>query len=252
MKSRVALLLTVLVLEFTQQPPSAGAPQSAPHSPLVFTHVTVIDTARAVAQSDQTVAVAGDRIIEIGPSKTVKVPNAAKVVDASGKVLIPGLWDMHVHVFRHSPRSNNEWFFPLFLANGVTGVRDMWTTIDDFPQVVQWRKGVADGSFLGPRFGAVGWLVDGPEPVRPYSDVVTTPQEARDFVHKVKAAGIDFVKVYTKLRPEEYFAIADEAKKLGIPFAGHVPLVISAAAASDAGQRTMEHLLNVELGCSTR
>jgi len=245
MKSILPLLALVSVCSLAQ--PSRLSPPA-----LVFTHVTVIDTADSSAQPDMNVVIRGDHIEEIGKAAQIKVPTNAQVVDGRGKFLMPGLWDMHVHTFRHNPRSTNTWFFPLFVANGVTGVRDMWTTGDDFPQVVQFRKGLADGSFLGPRYGPVGWMVDGPDPIWPYSDVVSTPQQARDFVHKAKAAGIDFVKVYTMLRPEEYFAIADEAKKIGIPFAGHVPNVISAASASDAGQRSMEHLRNVDVGCSAK
>jgi imidazolonepropionase-like amidohydrolase len=246
MKSVLSLLL-LFTISFSVQPR-----RGLPHAPIAFTHVAVVDTAGASVQPDMTVVIEGDHIAAVGKAKDLKMPGSAQVVDARGKFLIPGLWDMHVHTFRHDPRSKNTWFFPLFIANGVTGVRDMWTTGEDFPQVVQFRKGLADGSFLGPRYGAVGWLVDGPDPIFSYSDVVRTPEEARDFVHRVKAAGIDFVKVYTKLRPEEYFAIADEAKKVGIPFAGHVPDLVTAAAASDAGQRSMEHLRNVDLGCSAK
>ncbi len=219
---------------------------------IVFTNVAVIDTAGALLQEDMPVVVLGDYITDGGKASQLKPPRHARVIDGHGKFLIPGLWDMHIHTFRHNPRSTDLWFFPLFIANGVTGVRDMWTTGDDFPSVVQWRKGLADGTFLGPRFGAVGWLVDGPEPFWPNSDVVSTPQQAREFVQRVKSVGVDFVKVYWKLPREEYFAIADESNKLGIPFAGHVPFVISAAEASDAGQKTIEHLLNVDLGCSTK
>jgi len=212
----------------------------------------VIDTANASIQQDMTVFIVGDHIADVGKAAEIKVPKSVQVVDARGKFLIPGLWDMHVHTFRHSPRSTNTWYFPLFIANGVTGVRDMWTTGDDFPQVVQFRKDLADGSFLGPRYGAVAWTVDGPEPIFPNSDVVTTPQEARDFVHRVKASGVDFVKVYQKLRREEYVAIVDEAKKVGIPFVAHMPWVISASQASDDGARSIEHLSNVDIGCSAR
>ncbi|MBA0083667.1 MAG: amidohydrolase, partial [Acidobacteria bacterium Pan2503] len=172
------------------------APLPLPHeginqAPIAFTHVVVIDTANASIQQDMTVFIVGDHIADVGKAAEIKVPKSVQVVDARGKFLIPGLWDMHVHTFRHSPRSTNTWYFPLFIANGVTGVRDMWTTGDDFPQVVQFRKDLADGSFLGPRYGAVAWTVDGPEPIFPNSDVVTTPQEARDFVHRVKASGVD-------------------------------------------------------------
>jgi hypothetical protein len=112
---------------------------------------------------------------------------------------------MHVHTFNHNPRSTNTWFFPLFIANGVAGVRDMWTTGDDFPKLLQFRKELAEGSFLGPRYGAVGWLVDGQNPFWPFADFVRMPQEGRDFVRKVKASAIDFVKVYWKLPREEVF-----------------------------------------------
>jgi imidazolonepropionase-like amidohydrolase len=220
--------------------------------PLVLTHVTVIDMTGAPAQQDLTVVIAGNHIADMGKAWELKIPKGAREIDGRGAFLIPGLWDMHVHAFRHDPRSTNTWYFPLLIANGVTGVRDMWTTAEDFLQVVGWRRGLEDGSVLVPRFGAVGWLVDGPEPVWPNSDVVSTPQDAREFVRRAKAAGVDFVKVYSNLRPEEYLAIADEARKDGIPFAGHVPDAVSAVAASDAGQRSMEHLRNVDLGCSAR
>ena len=220
--------------------------------PVVFAHVAVIDAAGGSVQQDMTVVIVGDHIAEVGKAAAVKIPRTAQLIDGRGKFLMPGLWDMHIHTFGHNPRSTRSWYFPLLVANGVTGVRDMWTTGDEFPQVAQWRKGLAEGSFLGPRFGAVGWLVDGPAPVHPGSDVVSTPQEARDFVRRAKAAGVDFVKVYTKLQPEEYFAIADEAKKAGIPFEGHVPDAVRAAAASDAGQRTMEHLRNINIACSSK
>ena len=96
----------------------------------------------------------------------------------------------------------------------------------------------------------MAWKVDGPDPIFPNSDVVSTPQEARDFVHRVKASGVDFVKVYQKLPREEYVAIVDEAKKVGIPFIAHMPWVISAAQASDDGARSIEHFSNVLEGCS--
>src|SRR5262249_15305807 len=191
-------------------------------APIVFAHVNVIDTANSSLQPDMTVVIVSDHITDVGKAKDTKVRSTARVIDGRGKFLMPGLWDMHVHTFSHDPRSIRTWFFPLFIANGITGVRDMWTTGDDFSQVVKFRTGLAEGSLLLPRYGAVGWLVDGPDPIwGPSSAVVSTPQEARDFTHRVKASGIDFVKVYWQLRREEYFAIADESKRLGIPFAGH-------------------------------
>jgi imidazolonepropionase-like amidohydrolase len=231
--------------------------QSRQPKPLVFTHVTVIDTATASTQEDLTVVIVGDHIADVGKAAEIKVPSSTQVVDCRGKFLMPGLWDMHVHTFTHGPNpsSTQTWFFPLFIANGVTGVRDMWTTANDFPQVIQWRKGLADGSLLVPRYGAVGWVVDGPIPTGIHGanpDMVTTPQEAREFVRRVHAAGLDFIKVYDHLSRETYFAIADESKKTGIPFAGHLPFAVKAAEASDAGQRSVEHLFGIDFGCSSR
>lgn len=225
--------------------------QDTRHSPIAFVHVAVVDTNTASVLPDVTVVITGDHIASVDKAAAAKVPKDAQVVDARGKFLIPGLWDMHVHTFRHNPRSTNTWYFPLFIANGVTGVRDMWTTGEDFVQVVQFRRGLADGSFLGPRYGAVAWMVDGPDPIFPNSYVVKTPEEARGFVDKAKASGVEFVKVYQKLPREEYLAIVDEAKKVGIPFVAHMPWAISAAEASDDGARSIEHLSNVMEGCST-
>jgi hypothetical protein len=220
--------------------------------PLVFTHVTVIDATGAAAKPDMTVVIFGDRIIALSKSGKVAVPANALVVDATGKYLIPGLWDMHVHVFRNaSQKPPNEYYFPLFIANGITGVRDMWTKLDKVAQVELWRKQFTQKPGTMPRFGVVGTSVDGLPATWPNSDTVSTADEARLMVDRLKAGGVDFVKVYWNLSREAYFAIAAEAKKQRIPFAGHVPFSISALEASDAGQRSIEHLDGVSLACST-
>lgn len=207
----VSLFLSLTVISNPQQ-------NSDTHQMLIaFAHVAVIDTNTASVLPDMTVVIVRDHIASVERTATASVPKDALVIDGRGKFLMPGLWDMHVHTFRHSPRSTNTWYFPLFIANGVTGVRDMWTSSDDFPQVVQFRKGVADGSFLGPRYGAVAWPVDGPDPIFPNSYVVKTPEEARDFVRKAKASGVDFVKVYQKLPREEYLAIAYNRSRSLLP-----------------------------------
>jgi hypothetical protein len=221
--------------------------------PLVFTHVTVIDATGAIAKTDMTVVINGDRITTLGKSRKVRVPANAQVVDATGKYLIPGLWDMHVHVFRNaSQRTPNEYYFPLFIANGITGVRDMWTKLDKVAQVELWRKQFTQKPGTVPRFGAVGTIVDGRPATWPNSDTVSTADEARRIVDRLKAGGVDFVKVYWNLSREAYFAIADEAKKQRIPFAGHVPISVNAFEASESGQRSIEHLDGISLTCSTQ
>jgi imidazolonepropionase-like amidohydrolase len=217
--------------------------QVAPARPLVFTHATVIDMTGAAAQPDMTVVVVGDRIAEIGKSDKVKLPAGAQIIDATGKFLIPGLWDMHVHEW------DKNLFFPPFIANGITGVRDMFGPL---PLIKQWRKEIEAGQTIGPRIVAAGPIVDGPKPIWPGSLAVANAEEGRKAVATVKQGGSDFIKVYSLLPRDAYFAIADEAKRQGMTFAGHVPEAVSAAEASDAGQKSIEHLTGVLLACSSK
>jgi Amidohydrolase family len=236
---------------------------SQPPKSLVVTHISVVDVSTGEIKPDMTVIISDGRIREIGSSTTARIPEAAQIVEAGGKFLIPGLWDMHVHIFNQiSRRPPNTWYFPLFIANGVTSVREMWTKLENMPQVREWRRLQLDGSLIAPRIAAVGTLVDGPAGVEttnllalqpgPTANSVSTPEEARQFVREVKAAGVDFVKAYSSLSREAYFAIADEAKKQAIPFAGHVPFLVDAAEASSAGQRSMEHLNQILESSSSR
>lgn len=213
----------------------AAQPQAEPKS-LVFTHVTVIDATGAAAKPDMMVVIAGGRITAVG--KSVRAPQDAQVVDASGKFLIPGLWDMHSHL---------SWkdSIPLYLANGVTGVRFM----NSNPAYQEWRREIESGSLSGPRM-VIGVMVDGPKPVNPAATAVANEAEARQAVIDVKRSGADFVKVYSLLPRDAFYAIADEAKKQGIPFGGHVPRSVMPAAASDAGQKSIEHLSGIAFACS--
>jgi imidazolonepropionase-like amidohydrolase len=215
----------------------------APGTVLAITGVTVIDATGEPAQPGMTVVVTGNRITALGKSSLVRVPQLARVVDGNGKFLIPGLWDMHVHTADPS-------FLSLYLANGVTGVRDMHALDPDV--LFGMRKQVQEGKKLGPRIVAAGPLVDGPMPFVPGSLVAADARQGREAVRKLKQMGADFVKVYNKLPREAYLAIVDEAKKQGLPLAGHLPESVSAAEASDLGQKSIEHLTGIELACSDR
>ncbi|MGH9842715.1 MAG: amidohydrolase family protein, partial [Blastocatellia bacterium] len=181
----------------------------------------------------------GGRITELGPAKKVRVPKDAQVVDATGRFLIPGLWDMHAHWQRKDR-------LPLYLANGVTGLRIMF----GFPVHHEARREIENGVLLGPRMFIASPLVDGPNPIHRDSIAVSNEAEGRQAVIKARQDGADFIKVYSLLPRDGYFAIADEAKKQGIPFAGHVPRSVTAAEASDAGQKSIEHLSGVAFACS--
>ncbi len=177
------------------------------------------------------VFITGGRITAIEKTGKVHPPRGAQVIDATGKFLIPGLWDMHAHYFDPA-------YLSLFIANGVTGVRIMWGDPSDFKQ----REEIAKSSLIGPRMVIGSLLIDGPKPLWPGSITASNEAEGRQIVGQMKEIGYDFIKVYSRLPREAYFAIADESKKLGIPFAGHLPSSITATEASIAGQRSIEHL----------
>ena len=222
--------------------PAVG-PVIAPSAAIAVTHVTVVDVTGGPPRTNATVVVRGNRIASISSSDSA-APADARVVDGTGKYLIPGLWDMHVHA---AWPNMADPVAELFVANGVTGVRDMWGD----PGVIRdWRQRVAERDGRHPRLVAAGNLVDGPEPVWPNSIRARNANDARAVVRSLQRGGADFIKVYSHLPRDAYFAIADESKQLGIPFAGHVTIAITAAEASQAGQRSIEHLTGVALGCS--
>ncbi|MGH8211243.1 MAG: amidohydrolase family protein [Steroidobacteraceae bacterium] len=199
---------------------------------------------------DMTVIISGGRIAALGKTPQLHAPNDAQVVDAKGKFLIPGLWDMHVHIgvtgLSYAP------YFPLFIANGITGVRDMGGILH-LGQFMVWRQAIEQGRLLGPRLVMAGAIVDGPRPVRPYLSIaVDSAADGRLAVDSLERAGADFVKVYSEIPRDAYFAIADEARKQGIVFAGHVPDSVTAVEASDAGQKSIEHLTGVALTFATQ
>ncbi len=224
-----------------------GSAQQPQVSQLAITHVNVVDVKRGHIVGDQTVLVRGDRIARVG--STVPVPSGTRTLDAHGKYLIPGLWDMHVHAL--FPERLDS-MFPMFIANGVLGIRDMGTSMP-LADIQRLRQEVASGLRLGPRFAAAGPLLDGrPKPLRPNFLAITTPEQGRAIVDSLKGDGADFIKVYSWLSRDTFLVIASEANKLKIPVAGHVPFSVSALEASDAGLKSMEHLFGVYLSCSSR
>jgi imidazolonepropionase-like amidohydrolase len=220
---------------------------SAQTPPLFVTHVAVVDVIGGRVQPDMTVEIRGRTIAAMTAGGPVRVPRRATVIDGRGKYLIPGLWDMHVHTTW--PPGVEKIFLPLMVANGVLGARDMHSGSES--TIVALKHAVANGTQIGPRFFVAGPAVDGPNSYLPGSRVVHTADEAREAVRQLKAGGVDFIKVYSSLPRELYFAVASEAKKEGIPFVGHVPYPVTAAEASDAGQRSLEHLTEVDVGTSS-
>jgi imidazolonepropionase-like amidohydrolase len=190
-----------------------------------------------------TVVVKDGRIAAIGPR--IGIPRQAIRVNGKGKFLIPGLWDMHAH---HQGTGAES--LDLFVAKGVVGTRDMGGDADF---ILPLRGRVNTGAVLGPEIVTSGPMLDDAPPGFPYRLRVTTDQEARQAVRNLKQQGVDFIKVHDHTPREVFFAIADEAPKVGLTFAGHVPNAVTVEEAADAGIRSIEHLANYRVfdECST-
>ena len=220
---------------------------------IAITHVTVINPGTASIQANRTVVITGDRVTSVSDAAKVQPPKGARVIDGTGQYLIPGLWDMHVH------SAFGDWFpggrdiiLPLFVANGVTGVRDMG---GDVPVLMAWRKEIASGKIIGPRMMISGPMLDGYLPdgkLRfPSSIAVTTPASAIAAVDSLKSQGVDFIKVQSVISHDAYLAAAAEAHKQGLPIVGHIPDKVRIREAVGAGQSSIEHLMGIFEGCST-
>lgn len=227
----------------------AGFAQSSTPSTLTIHDVTVIDATGAPAKPHQTVVVEDGKITAIDSSAMRSAGKLrGKRVDGSGKFLVPGLWDMHVHmVFGDWFPHGREITLPLFIANGITGVRDMGGELE---VLQQWRKEIASGKLIGPRIVMSGPMLDGPQPRFPSSIAIKTPEDGRRAVDDLKRRGADFIKLQSLIPRDAVFAIADEAKKQGISFVGHVPDAVRASEASNAGQKSFEHLIGIFEGSS--
>jgi imidazolonepropionase-like amidohydrolase len=210
--------------------------------PIAFTHVAVVDGTDSVARIDQTVIIRDTRVAAVGPSQSTPVARDARVVDGRGKFLIPGLWDMHVHTAVVGGRA----ILGLYVANGVTGVRDM---AGDWDTLTTWRREIAAHRLVGPRIVASGPYLEGGDVPIPHI-LTRTPEEGRAGVDSLVKLGVDFVKVHGQLTRPTYFAIARRARERGIPFAGHVSQAVGSADASDSGQKSIEHMLAIPMPCT--
>lgn len=216
---------------------------------LVITDVNVVDVRTGEIRPDQVVIIERNRIREVGPRKTTRYPrNAPTILNGRGSYLIPGLWDMHVHLVFGDwfPRAQ-EISLPLFVANGITSVRDMGSELET---VQAWRNEIEGGRLLGPRIMTPGPMLDGPKPRFPSSIAIVTPEDGRRAVDQLKHQGADFIKLQSLIPREAVFAIAEEASKEEIPFEGHVPDSVRASEMSAAGMHSFEHLIGVFEGSS--
>ena len=165
-------------------------------------------------------------------------------VNGAGKYLIPGLWDMHVHLWEKRP------MLGLYVAHGVVGVRDMGS---DFARTSAWRRDVEGGRAIGPRIYTPGSPVNGPANRNEKMPVITATNgdQARRSVDTLDQQGADFIKTLSTLSADAYFAVAQRARVIRAVFAGHVPESVRVSQALDARQKSMEHLFGIALACSS-
>ena len=199
---------------------------------VAITRVNVLDLVDGQILPNRTVTINGGVISSV--TENGAPPSHAQVVDGQGKFLIPGLWDMHAHHQASGAES-----LELYLANGVVGTRDMGS---DLEFILPLRDRIRRGELSGPEIVAAGPMLDDAPADWPFRRRVTSPQEAREAVRDLKTRGIDFIKVHNNTPRDVFFAIADEAPKLGLSFAGHVPLAVTIAESAASGIKSIEHL----------
>ncbi len=230
MKTRIAILLLFLSAwscgTLTAQVPAEVL--------LAVTGVTVIDVRNGSRIANAIVLVEAGRITAVGAARGVRIPSGARVVSARGKYVIPGLWDMHTHI---QNQRELEVIFPLLVAHGILGIRDAGGLLPrEFRELGKRHEYV-------PQVVACGTAVDGPAPAGAADAAI---------VDELADKGVDYIKILSMVPRERFLAIMSRAKQRGLHVAGHVPIAVSAGEASDAGLRTMEHLLEILVNISSR
>jgi imidazolonepropionase-like amidohydrolase len=227
------LFLAVWLTNGAQRPPR-----------LVVSDVTVISPRQNRVELHRNVVIDGDRIAAVVPVSS-RVPEGARVVRGEGRFLIPGLWDAHVHLTKAGILS-----LPLFVANGITGVRDMGS---DLSEIAAWRRQIVAGELIGPRIKTSGQILESianvermkregtVEPVDRIRMGVANAEEARRVVDRLADAGVDHIKMRTSPDPQTLAAVADEAKRRRLPLAVHP--IGSPEDLLRAGARSVEHFL---------
>ena len=243
----IAVLLLLIVVGLLAWPLSE-MPRGGVAGSFLIRNVAVVDVETGTIREGQDVVVSDGRITSVGGARQSRANDSLVTIDGTGKYLMPGLWDMHTH----SLKSSAQFMHPLFIANGVTGVRDMsgcmsepesfLACIDDRER---WNEALRDRSGLSPRYVLQSsYQINGGKEVPdgyPAYFKATDAEEVRRLVSFYREAGADFLKTYSDLSPDAYRSLADEARRQGLVLAGHRPLRVSIADMLAAGQRSVEH-----------
>jgi len=240
----VLLVATALMIFL----PLPQAPDLGVTRDIVIKDVNIVDVEADNILTHQDVTVRSGRIDKIEPTSEAVPAQSLLVVDGRGKYLLPGLWDMHTHSYKTSPQFHH----PLFIANGVTGVRDMsgcmsepdsfWACIEDRKR---WNQNIAENRGISPRYilQSSFQMNGGSEVPSGFPDFfkANNLDKTQELVAFYADAGADFLKTYSDLSPAAYRQLAKEAQERGLALAGHRPMRISLNEAISAGQQTIEH-----------
>lgn len=218
---------------------------------LIITNVNTIDAKNGL-QKDQTVVIQDTRIVEIKPSSQLNV-SSSRIVNGKGKYLIPGLWDAHVHLSYEQDLTPA--MFDLFLAYGVTSIRDTGGQLDlvlpERNRAQQNQSTCPRVMIAGPLLDGVPTVYDGSSPSKPKLGLgAGSVEEAEELVNQFANAKVDLIKAYEMLTPEAFRSVVKQAHSRGLKVTGHVPLSMDVVEASQAGMNSMEHMRNLEMACA--
>jgi imidazolonepropionase-like amidohydrolase len=223
-----------------------GRAQPTVQPTIAVEHVNIVDVIAGDIRNDQTVLISNGKITVAGAAAGVTPPPDARVISAQGKYLLPGLWDMHVHLRSDENKpdirlaAENESMLDLFLPNGIVGIREMGGDLAD--QVIQWRKEIRAGKRSGPRIITAGRKIDNNPPAWAGSIGVANQDEARQAVRQIMDSGADFVKVYFRnVAPETFRATVEEAHRLHLKVTGHKPNNMSIQELIETGLDEVQH-----------
>jgi imidazolonepropionase-like amidohydrolase len=237
----VVSLVTPCILAWLACMAAAQAMPLPQRQTIAITEVTVIDVEHGRSIGPRTVLVEDGRIVAIVAPHDAHIPASAQRLDGHGRFLIPGLVDMHVHLFNlSSHRPPNDWSFPLYVVNGVTGVREMRGDAASMLLVNRWRKALDEGELAAPRILAAGIAVYG-----------SSPEDAAHQVDAAADAGADFIKVFSEIPASHWRAVLAAAQARSLPVVGHAPAGVPLLLTAAAGQRSNEHLMQAYEACSS-
>ncbi len=248
MKKIFSLFSILALLAFACTPPGETFENA-----VCIENISTVDPTDGLREK-QTVIIKDGKIFKIAPTEELKLSSKNQIIDGTGKYLIPGLWDSHIHfayIEALAPR-----MFDMFMVYGITSVRDTGGKIDF---VKEWKdKSVANPTgtprvmIAGPLLDGMPNVYDGSDPGHPPLSVGSGSVGAvASLIGKLDSIGVDFLKAYEMLTPEQFAMVMKLAKEKGYNVTGHVPLSMDVTSASNAGLNSMEHMRNLELSCAS-